>query len=240
MSLVVTIYTREGIVMASDSRLTLNAQKKQHDQEVVQLAVGQTDSVYKLFLTPKNIGISTFGAADVEGVPIAGYIESFIGEHLSGKGYEVDEVPQLLVDYFKHFSGPPDVGFHVAGYKAEAEAFSQHVWGVRVSREEIVRANQSGQQGALWNGETDILTRLIQPVGLLDQAGNLRQVLPHYQIPWRFFTLQDAIDYAVHAIRVTIDSFRFQPRAKTVGGPIDVLVIKPHEAFWLQRKELRV
>jgi hypothetical protein len=71
----------------------------------------------------------------------------------------------------------------------------------------------------------------------MDDQGNFNQV-PYYHIPWGFFTLQDAIDYAIYAVRATIDSIRFQPRAKTVGGPIDVLVIKPDGAFWVQKKEL--
>ena len=64
--------------------------------------------------------------------------------------------------------------------------------------------------------------------------------LPHFPVPYSFFTLQDAIDYAVYAVKVTIDTIRFQPRAKTVGGPIDVLVIKPQDALWVQMKKLRV
>ncbi|HEY3931194.1 MAG TPA: hypothetical protein VGM58_02375 [Verrucomicrobiae bacterium] len=40
-------------------------------------------------------------------------------------------------------------------------------------------------------------------------------------------------------IRATADTMRFQIRGKTVGGPIDVLVIKPTEAFWISRKTLQ-
>ena len=76
MSLVVSVYVREGIVMAADSRLTLNTEARQPDKTVVNLAVGQSDSNYKLFLAPGNVGISTYGAADIAGVPIAGYVES--------------------------------------------------------------------------------------------------------------------------------------------------------------------
>ncbi|MEA3325803.1 MAG: hypothetical protein U9R53_00575, partial [Chloroflexota bacterium] len=83
-----------------------------------------------------------------------------------------------------------------------------------------------------------ILTRLILNVGTLDSKGQLEKKLPYFQLPWQFFTLQDAIDFCIFAIRSTIDAIRFQPRAKTVGGPIDVLVIKPDEAFWIKRKEL--
>jgi len=51
--------------------------------------------------------------------------------------------------------------------------------------------------------------------------------------------LQDAVDFSIFAIRTTIDAIRFQARPKNVGGPIDVLVITPDGAEWIQRKELR-
>jgi hypothetical protein len=72
MSFVIVLSVREGIVMASDSRLTLNVTQQKGDKQVVQVAVGQSDSNYKTFLAPNNIGISTYGAADLEGIPIAG------------------------------------------------------------------------------------------------------------------------------------------------------------------------
>ena len=31
---------------------------------------------------------------------------------------------------------------------------------------------------------------------------------------------------------------RIEERVKSVGGPIDILVIKPEGAFWIDRKEL--
>lgn len=233
MSLVVTVYTREGIVMAADSRLSLNSQGTQGGQQVVQMSVAQTDSVYKIFLAPGDVGIATYGAADIAGVPIAGYIDSFIQERLSPP-QEVDAVPQILLDYFRALPGPPDTQFHVAGYKSQ----EQQVWRVQVSQNLVVRLNQSDQQGASWGGEADVLTRLIQPLWSRDNQGAYRD-LPTFPIPWQFFTLQDAIDFAVYAIRATIDSMRFQARAKTVGGAVDILVVKPTAATWVSRKQLR-
>jgi len=77
-------------------------------------------------------------------------------------------------------------------------------------------------------------------VGALDQAGKLANELPSFGVAFQHFTLQDAIDFAVYAIRTTADTMRFQLRPQTVGGPIDALVIRPSEARWLRRKELRV
>ncbi len=50
--------------------------------------------------------------------------------------------------------------------------------------------------------------------------------------------IQDAIDFSIYAIKTTIDTMRFQARPKTVGGPIDVLLITPEGARWIRRKEL--
>jgi hypothetical protein len=244
MSLIITMFVREGMVMASDSRLTLNSQQGQVGASVIQqLAVSQSDTNNKTFLAPNDIGISTCGAADVNGVPIGGFIESFIREKLQNitPAIEVDQVPTLLLNYFRALSSIPATIFHVAGYKKEGEQVIQHVYTINVSAAAITRVNLLGvlgENGAAWNGEIDILTRLINPV--FTQQGSNFTPLPTYPIPFQFFTLQDAIDFSVYAIAATIDSMRFMPRAKTVGGPIDVLVIRPQGAEWIQKKRLHI
>ena len=240
MSLVVTVYVREGIVMAADSRLTLNREEKQGDAAVVNLAVGQSDASCKLFLAPCGVGISTYGAADIQGVPIAGYVETFIASVLGGEPKKVKSVAEELVKHFAAFTPVPRTQFHVAGYSTVGAGFEQEVWHVDIASKQVARLSPLGQQGASWGGEADILVRILQPVAQLGPNGELQQRLPDYQVPWQFFTLQDAIDFAVFAVRSTIEAIRFQPRPKTVGGPIDVLVIKPTGASFVQRKELHV
>jgi hypothetical protein len=239
MSFVITIYVREGIVMASDSRLTLNSQNTQGQNQIVHLAVGQSDSNNKTFLSPSRIGISTYCAADIGGTPIGGYIESFINDVLETQNLTVDAVPKELLNYFGSMTPVPATQFHVAGYKDTNGSKEQQVWQVDVAQQRCQQLNPPNQQGASWGGEADILTRLIKPVATLDQNGKIEQTLPHYNIPWQFLTLQDAIDFTIFAMRSTIDAIRFLPRPKSVGGPIDVLVIKPNEASWIQRKLLR-
>jgi hypothetical protein len=240
MSFIITLYVREGMVMASDSRLTLNATRQEGPQQFVNVAVGQSDFSYKTFLAPGGIGISTYGAADILGVPIAGFVESFIQEELAERGVPVDQVPGILLEYFRRFSPPPKTQFHVAGYLTTEKGKEQQVWSVDVQENKTARLNPLGQQGASWGGEGDILARIIMPVTEVDDKGQPTRRTPQFPIPWPFFTLQDAIDFAVFAVRSTIDAIRFQPRPKTVGGPIDVLVIKPDGAYWVQRKELSV
>ncbi len=238
MSFIITLYVREGIVMASDSRLTLSSRQQQGEREIIQMGIGLSDSTYKTFLTLNNIGISVFGAPEVRGVPITGYIESFISDEVYRHNHAVDEVPQALVDYFRHIEPEADTGFLVAGYKPGEQGAEQHVWEALVKLGRVTRINQPNQWGAAWRGVTDIVARLIMPVSVRDNEGNPQQ-LAHFPIQWGFFTLQDAIDYAQYAVKVTADTMRFHPRPKTVGGPIDVLVIKPEAAFWVKYKELQ-
>ena len=116
LTFIITLYVKEGIVMASDIRLTLNSTRQEQDKQIIQMAVGQTDSTYKTF-TPTNIDISTFGSAEIQGVPLTGFIESFINEVLSAGSYDVEQVAQELLNYFRKLQSPADVGFLVAGYK---------------------------------------------------------------------------------------------------------------------------
>ena len=91
--------------------------------------------------------------------------------------------------------------------------------------------------GATWNGEAEILMRLVNDVGLKQNDGTYK-ALSTYPIAFNYFTMQDAINFAEYAIDVTIKTMAFQSCIKTVGGPIDILAIKPSGAFWVQHKEL--
>ena len=62
--------------------------------------------------------------------------------------------------------------------------------------------------------------------------------LQNYGVNFNFFNLQDAINFAQYAVDVTIKTMAFENCVKTVGGPVDILVIKPTESFWVARKEL--
>lgn len=238
MSFIITLYVREGIVMASDSRLTLSARQMENGREVIHMGVGISDSIHKTFLTLDGIGISAFGAPDVGGVPISGFIESFISDEIYRHGYTVDQVPAALIEYFGRLSTTPDTGFLVAGYREGENGMEQQVWEALVKTGKVNRINQAGQWGAAWRGATDILSRLIMPVQVTDTAGGEPRALPHYPIQFGFFTLQDAVDYARYAIEVTTATMRFHPRPKVVGGPVDILVIKPENSFWVQVKTL--
>ncbi len=239
MSFVVTVHVREGIVMAGDSRLTLTTSQQLGTIGPVVVSVPQSDANYKVFVSSTGIGLSTFGAADIAGIPLAGFVDSFLREKVTDPAAGPDDVASMLVDYFAGMQTIPDACFHVAGYKTEAGIRVQHVWNVHLAGKTAVRRAAAGVPGAYWGGESDVISRLLGEVYTKAADGTFSQ-LPQAQLAWQYFTLQDAVDFAVYAVRATSDTLRFLPRLKTVGGPIDVLVITPDGAHWLARKELHV
>lgn len=240
MSLIITVYVREGIVMAADSRLTLNIPRVLPDGTQRLLSITSSDSAKKLFLAPNNVGIATCGVADIGGVPVAGFVESFVVEKLKEQSYSPVETAHELNTYFRALSVRPGTLFQVTGYITGQNGLEQVVLQVDPSANSVEQTNKGYGQGAFWNGEIDVLQRLYNDVLLVQPAPQAPIPLPAFGIPFEFFTLQDAIDFAVHGIRSTIDSLRFQQREKTVGGAIDVLVIQPDSSAWISRKQIQV
>ena len=240
MSLIITVYVREGIVMAADSRLTLNFPRTTPGGQPNILSITSSDSAKKLFLSPNDIGIATCGPADIGGVPIAGFIESFIVEKIKGQTLGVEQVAIELKTYFGALNVRPGTVFHVAGYARDKEILEQRLFLVDPATSTLNQLNPVNQQGANWGGEIDVLQRLLNEVALIQRDGSNPVPLPSFGVPFEFFTLQDAIDFAFYGIRSTIDTLRFQAREKTVGGPIDVLVIRPDSSHWIEEKKLTV
>lgn len=241
MSLVITVYVREGMVMAADSRLTLNIPRGAPGGPQHILSVATSDSAKKLFLAPNNVGIATCGAADIGGVPIAGFVESFMIEKLEGKNLIAKQVADELQQYFSALGVRPGTIFHVAGYApAAAGGFEQALFALDPAAKTITQLNMPGEQGANWGGEIDVMQRLLNNVSLVPLGGKPPVTVPSFGVPFQFFTLQDAIDFAFYGIRSTIETLRFQAREKTVGGPIDVLVITPESSRWIAQKQLTI
>src|SRR6058998_416348 len=165
-------------------------------------------------------------------------VESFIVEMLKGQNHPAEQVANQLKDYLVALNVRPGTLFHVAGYAKAAAGLDQTLFFVDPAAGNVSRLNPINQQGANWGGEIDVLQRLLNEVALIQTGGQPPTPLPFHGVPFEFFTLQDAIDFAVYGIRSTIETLRFQAREKTVGGPIDVLVITPDGSKWIEEKQL--
>ncbi len=243
MSLVIAAYVPEGIVMASDSRQSVTVSGKTPDGKDFSVETVNSDAVIKTFLLEKQkVGVSNFGQDLLGGVPMASHVKRFSEEILKDTD-NVDAVARKLVDFIGKEFAKVDSGFHVCGYKKDGKISVPYVFYCHVGKSEVSRKNikpdNSVAYGATWSGQADVITGLINPVVVADQAGAQKVFRPTAPIIWDAMPLQDAIDFSVFAIKATIDTIRFQARPKNVGGPIDVLVITPDEAKFIQRKTLR-
>ncbi len=233
MSLIITVYTNEGIVMASDSRLCLTTTNNYSDgRSVRNIGAHCTDTTYKTFKASSRIGISACGESTINEMPLSSYIMKFIAE----KAAETDTVENMtnkLLGYFRALSPSIDTHFIVAGYDKGDLTPKVRRLSVKSGKVEIVNAKTPG---ATFNGEVNTLCRLLFPVA--QKHGNSYSDLKHDEIGFSYFTLQDAIDFAEYAVDVTIKTMQFAKTAKTVGGPIDILAIRPDGAFWIRHREL--
>lgn len=237
MSLIVTTYAPEGIILAGDSRLTLNWNQEIEGKNN-NYSITASDSNSKVFQIKEKFGLATFGAADIKGIPISGYINQFIEEKIKDET-EIDEIPQFIHEFFGDNLGKPNTSFYLCGYKIENGISIPYIYFLDINQTVTTRINFAGDQiqyGANWGGESEVMTRLLNNIKIHNGTDWIE--VNATGIPFNFFTLQDAIDFSIYAVRTTIETFKFQQRIKTVGGPIDILAIKPNEIQWIRRKEL--
>jgi len=231
MSLVVTVYVPRGIVMAADSRTTgLHSEERDEDKGKVrvQQRLVLSDNTYKVVaLRTIDVGISAYGTALLEGQPVDSHVHRFEEEEITPDD-DVVSCADKLYAYFASRHPGVHVGLHVAGYRIDGRTSIPYVFaGDTTSGKGLRRVNADKERiayGVVRGGDTDIPNRLIE-----------KKSLP----PFAAMPLQDAVDYAVHLVRTTIDTMRFEPRFPSVGGPIDVLAVTPDGLRWVQRKDLR-
>lgn len=220
--------------MASDSRTTYNTTTTNPDgSKICDHGVHFSDSTYKTFLTNNGVGISTCGQASINNKPIAGFIEDFINGHQND---DVEKIKDDIIPFFKNLDSNIDTHFIIGGYHVDENGnYIQRIYRAHTASDDIIPLDIT-IQGAIWDGEIDVLSRILTPVHIYSTGTYMP--MAQFNVPFNHFTLQDAIDFAKYAIQATIDTMRFQERVKTVGGAVDILIIKPDNAFWIARKEL--
>jgi len=286
MSLIVSVYTSEGIVMASDSRTSFNSVQQILGQNVRLPSGHYFDTVDKTFVTINNCGISTCGDGDINRKPISGLIRKFAKSMVLVTDTVHDTASKLLA-YVRQLNPNTNIIFHVFGFDVDSSG-DKIINGYRVTtgNGSIVQFTNPGSAGAAWDGETAVLTRLIKNVYI---SSNIRDIpnnstlflppantatlqpatnpatlqplpnpnapqtfilppsiliakagltnYPNQKIAWELMSIQDAIDFAEFAIKTTIDTMKFTTTSKTVGGPIDILVITPDRTKWIKKKK---
>lgn len=243
MSFVVTVYVPEGIVMASDSRQSLTIERKTAEGEKLPpIQAVASDFTYKLFLLKQQeVGISAYGETLLGRVQMESHIKRLEEERLKDND-TVDKVADKLMAYFRGKFPQANTVFHVAGFKKEEGVSIPHVYVCHIGKDKRERVNfdintNRVKYGCSWGGETDVILLLLKPYQVLG-PDNKPAPVTSFPIAWDSMNVQDAIDFAIYAVRTTVDTVRFQVRPKTVGGEIDVLLLTPLEGQWVQKKQL--
>lgn len=264
MSLGVVIKGPEGVVLAADSRVTLEAQRTGGPVIPVNF---DNATKFLSFDPPHNyVAAVTYGAAVIGSPPRTAH--SFLPEFpppplkKGGKRASVKEYAEELSRFFKEqwkksdmpsdYKGP-DMTFIVGGYDEGAPYGRVFLFGI--PRQPEPQPRNENDFGMTWGGQLDVASRLIhgydpnlmtvikQTLGLDDQKiEQLAQVFRQnllYPIPYQVLPLQDCIDLATFLIRSTMTIQSFAVGVRGVGGPIDVAVIAPTRGLrFIQRKEL--
>jgi hypothetical protein len=217
--------------MAADSRMTVqrNDERVEGEQTMrIQQQLVLSDNAYKVVESRKTgVGIAIYDAAIIENQPADSHVHRFEEEAVR-EGDDVLAVGEKFVAYFRERYPGVAVGYHIAGYRLEDRARVPHVLVGHTIREPGLRRVNAGEDGTTQYGITRAGDTLIAN----------RLIDANYLPLFTAMPLQDAVDYATHLIRSTIDTMRFEPRFPSVGGPIDVLVVTPDGIRWVQRKEL--
>lgn len=266
MSLCVAVVVPEGIVVAGDSRTTqtiagINRVASDNAVKVFDLAKGIVAATAGwAFLQPSGDNMQK---------NISSVVEEF--KATIPEGSTVQRIATLLWEYFnnvyqQHIAQLPKsalapgmvaLNFIVAGYDSGASDGALYTVDIpsTVAPSQPARSTK-GASGPWWIGQVDVLARILKgydaaayqfpflKTALEDPANKALIAGLEYSIFCSTMTIQDAIDFAVEMIRVTIAVQKFTAGTLSklgsvagVGGPIDIVVVRPRqENLWSHGK----
>lgn len=108
LTIVLTISSPQGIVMAADRKITRIENGTIED-------LGVRDKL--IILDEHQIAVAYWGLATLNRVRITDHIDSIRASMLdSGEQITVNTFAEEMMEYFQQFSPPTSMGFHIAGY----------------------------------------------------------------------------------------------------------------------------
>jgi 20S proteasome alpha/beta subunit len=260
MTIVISVLTSDGIVLAADSR------------QVVQSATGQwridSDYTCKIFRLNSHVGVAIVGQgtfySDRETSPHS--IRSIIhraakelpqdcsvniaASALHSKASHALQIHQTTLTIEKG-----GLAFYVGGYNSQ-DAESGELYHCEIPGD-ISLERTTEDAGLVWGGQREIVDRLILGYDprlcqlLPDNSGKeiLNKLRPKIQLLINFQTmpLQDAVDLANMLVHSTVEMQRLSDGIVGMpgyfagcGGSVDIAVITPNDGFqWLRQKSLR-
>ena len=259
MSLGIAFKGAEGIVLAADSRVTLNTVNTQTVPH--QVLSAYYDNATKLLQVNAQayVGAVTYGAGAIgQRSPRTAhsYLPEFEGELTASNSgrLSVEVFASKLSDFFMRQwqaaqmppNSPPMV-FLVGGYDEGAPYGRLFECFVPTAPKPKEQHLGSDQFGMVWGGQREFTDRIIagfdgQLPGIVqgilglndhqrDDLGTQLKDRLQANIPFAFLPLQDSVDLSILLIRTTIAVQNWVAGVRGVGGPIDVATITRTAGF---------
>ena len=259
MSLGVVISGPEGVVLAADSRVTLEAQTG--DGPTTAVNFDNATKLLSFTATHANIGVVTYGRAVIGLRTAYSFVPEFELTLNAQPSLPVVEFSSHLSDFFMErwregmqgeYVGA-DMMFIVGGYDPDA-AYGK-VFLIQIPSNPQPIEQHPGGFGMTWGGQLQIASRLVhgfdpalpdimrETLSLEDdQVQQVRRVLRsrlEFPIPYQVLPLQDGVDLATFMIRSTINMQNLAVGVRGVGGPIEVAVVTRTGGLqFVQRKRI--
>ena len=216
MSLLVSLFINDAIIMASDSRTTYKTST----------SIRYVDKTYKTVLMDGKIGISHCLNAEINGKSIDYHLQNFMQIN---KGRGLTRIPELLKNYFINLKSDCVIEFFVCGY------INNTRYGYRINTQDGITKLNTTSNHLYWAGNKTISTRLFYPDLYIKKNS---KYVKHSFSPLRLdeFTLTDGIDFVEFMINTVEKVMSYQNCDQNIGGPVDILIIKPSFAYWHKRK----
>lgn len=257
MSLVVAVAVADGIILAADSRTTTCDLQGQYRIS--------TDYCEKLFEVA-GYGVGTAGYAVLNGKTIANHVGEFaktVPNPIAFDDFSMQLTTYFMNAYAEHIKAFPQgraqpdapvVEFLVAGYEG-GQPRVDYILLYEPSPTNAAGYNTRvqippGAFSAAWLGMSETLQKLFfgyapSLVGQLPAPVDLLFRQRAHNVPFAFYSLQDALNLAAFCVDVTIRWQRFSlsrngPESANVGGFTEFAKVSPAGFAWIRRKQLEV
>lgn len=254
MTIVASVKVRDGLILATDSMTQIHGFSSETGERQYLKSYENARKLFQIRDLP--VGVMTYGLGNIGQRSIEALMLEFSRKAL-GQRKKVDSIAKALFDFVKGkyaaqgFPDPPPLGFYVAGYSPNSHFPSE--WEFLLPQDKKPKRVQKAEEfGATWRGIEHPFTRLWKGFAFripnrLAEAGWTQEELGlllgdlEAQAAYDGMPVQDAVNFAVYILRVTIGYTEFSVGLSPCGGPIQLATVLPDRGFkWTERPELEV
>lgn len=255
MTLIVSLRTSDGIVIAGDSYSTMRAQLEvggkirmecpkcghvhEEDKSMASLNIPTATLSYaqKVFPFMDNFGVGSFGSGQLSGKTMYFALRE-LEDALRTEKKSITTVTKaakligeraqsLLKQQTPDFENAPEDSYALGFQIVGYDEEKATTVILHIGKN--VNHKEETETGCTWTGDG----RVVQAIW------GLSKTQPTDNPKYESMSLQDAIEYAEFLIRTTSDHQKFARTIATVGGDIDVALVTPFDGFkWIRRKPL--